>query len=187
MSSTRFKDCALLLIDLQTQWTKPCINGDFPDLAVNTKKLVKFARQNGMLVVHIYADYNKEDSLWFDVNDERLDTLRLVNNPPDLDIVKPLQVEKIIHKSTFDGFYKTTLDEYLKSKGISTIYGAGVATLVCVLNTMHGAFIRGYKLNLVKDCCGDSNLNYHDSVSRYYYMFNITNINDNLQPKKSKL
>ena len=190
MSTSRFKDCALLLIDLQTQWTVPCMNGDFPELKDNLQKLVKFARNHGMLVVHIFADYNEQDSRWFDTNDERQNTLKLDVNKPDFDMVKPMKNERTFYKSTFDAFYKTTLHEYLESKGIKTVYGAGVATSVCVLNSMHGAYIRGYKTYIVKDCCADSKREYHDYILERYLinsMLPVANIADNLECRASKL
>ena len=189
MTTSRFKDSALLLIDLQTAWTVPCINGHFPELKNNVPKLVQFARNHGILIVHIFADYNKEDSLWFGINPKRNNTLTLKVNKPDLDLAKPLKNERIFYKSTYDGFYKTTLNEYLRSKGIKKVYGAGVATSVCVLNTLHGAYIRGFKTYIVKDCCADSKREYHDlCIERYQgFMLPIVNIGDGLECKTAKL
>ena len=95
---------------------------------------------------------------------------------PDFEIIKPLRGEKIIKKSTFDGFYETCLHSLLQSNGIESVYGAGVATSVCVLNTLHGAFIRGYKTFFVDNCCGDDSKKLHDLIIRRYVRTNVVNI-----------
>ena len=61
-----FANSALLLIDLQKTWSRSNeVTSLFPNLNDNIKKLVNLARLNGMTVVHIYADYNKDNTMWY--------------------------------------------------------------------------------------------------------------------------
>eukprot|EP00485_Elphidium_margaritaceum_P010963 CAMPEP_0202697312 /NCGR_PEP_ID=MMETSP1385-20130828/10639_1 /ASSEMBLY_ACC=CAM_ASM_000861 /TAXON_ID=933848 /ORGANISM="Elphidium margaritaceum" /LENGTH=67 /DNA_ID=CAMNT_0049353741 /DNA_START=10 /DNA_END=213 /DNA_ORIENTATION=- len=49
---------------------------------------------------------------------------------------------------------------------------------------MHGAFVRGFKTFVVKDCCADSSQQLHDLViDRYWHMLPIRNIADDLKAK----
>eukprot|EP00483_Globobulimina_turgida_P000439 UN00439 len=106
-----FVNSALLLIDVQSSWSRAdAIKRNFPEFASNTRKLVQLARDNNMLVVHLHADYNTDNTEWFDDTKELHTSWMYNNNKPDLQIIKPLPNEKRILKSTFDGFYKTTLD-----------------------------------------------------------------------------
>ena len=157
-------DSALLIVDLQLKWSRDdYIKRDYPNFKENVQKLVDFARRNHMLIIHIYADYNEDDTLWYDKG-----FLPFRDNPPDLDIVQPLEHEKIIHKSTANAFYKTTLDEYLRSKRIRRVYGCGLVTSVCVLNTIHGAYNRGYETFVVGDCCADYPVALHHLIIDRY-------------------
>eukprot|EP00483_Globobulimina_turgida_P008285 UN08301 len=179
-----FENTALLLIDLQQQWTNSIeVEEQFPKLKQNLRKLVAFGRNNNLLVIHIYADYNKEHSLWFD--EEKYSYISYKNNQPDLDLITPRNAEQIFYKSTFDAFYKTTLNAYLRSNNIKKIYGAGLVTSVCVLNTLHGSYINGYKTFIVEDCCGDTKKLWHDSIIEIYsFMMPAVRIKNQLKLSK---
>mmetsp|Transcript_12182 Transcript_12182/g.15207 ORF Transcript_12182/g.15207 Transcript_12182/m.15207 type:complete len:187 (-) Transcript_12182:19-579(-) len=183
-----FQNSALLLIDLQKTWSRASeVTSLFPDLNENVKKLVNLARLNGMTVVHIFADYNSDNTMWYDNTSPRDIPICLKNNMPDYDIVKPIDGEKVIYKPTFDAFYQTTLDEYLKSKGIKNLYYAGLVTSICVFTSMHGGYKRGYKIFAVQDCCADTTKEYHDTtIKRYseYDVFKVVNIKNNLLQSK---
>ena len=69
-----------------------------------------------------------------------------------------LESETVIHKSTFNGFYDTNLDQVLKGKGIKTVMGTGLVVTKCVHQTLFGAFNRGYRTILIQDACGDRSL-----------------------------
>jgi nicotinamidase-related amidase len=48
----------------------------------------------------------------------------------------------------------TALGEYLKAKGLRTLFWAGVNTDQCVLGSLVDAHSKGYDSILVKDICG---------------------------------
>jgi len=58
---------------------------------------------------------------------------------------------KIITKSRGDAFTNPSLQEYLESKKIGTIYITGLAAEFCVDSTIRGAATKGYKVFVVKD------------------------------------
>eukprot|EP00483_Globobulimina_turgida_P001371 UN01373 len=172
-----FVNSALLLIDVQSTWSRAdAIKQHFPEFAANTRKLVQLARDNNMLVVHLHADYSSDNTEWFDDTNALHTAWMYENNKPDLQIIKALPNEKRILKSTFDGFYKTTLDEYLKSKNIENVYFSGLVTSICVINTINGAIKRGYNIFVVEDCCADVQRKYHEATIQSYYGFNFCQI-----------
>lgn len=178
-----FADSALLLVDLQVGWSRSdYVARNYPDFKRNVQDLVQFARKHNMLIVHIYADYNKDNTLWHDKG-----YFPIERNVPDLDIVKPLPNEKIFYKPTYDAFYATTLGDYLRSKGIKNVFGAGLVTGVCVLNTMHGAYIRGFTTFIVRDCCADHPKPLHELIIERYsrnHTWRAVNIRDGLKISK---
>lgn len=58
---------------------------------------------------------------------------------------------KIFTKSKGDAFTNPSLQEYLESKNIGTLYVTGLAAEFCVDNTIRGAAAKGYKVYVVKD------------------------------------
>lgn len=55
-------------------------------------------------------------------------------------------------KRTFDSFYGTQLEILLRSLGIDTLLIGGCNTNTCVLATVFGAYVRGFKAVLLSDC-----------------------------------
>ena len=183
-----FENSALLLIDLQVTWSRgKAVTSSFPGLNDNIRELVRLGRANNMKIIHVYADYNSDNTSWFN-NDNTGDvSISLKINKPDLDIVKPMDGEKIIYKPTWDVFYKTTLDEYLKSQNIKNLYFAGLVTSICVLFSVHGGYKRGYKLFVIDDCCADTKKEFHEwTINRFGSrgMFKVVNVKDNLLVSK---
>ena len=68
--------------------------------------------------------------------------------------LKPEKGEKVIEKNYYSGFYRTSLDAYLKKLKIDTLVIAGVTTHVCPFLTCADAYYRGYNMVALKDCIG---------------------------------
>ena len=68
-----------------------------------------------------------------------------------LEELKPIEGELELTKRGKGSFYATDLDDYLKSKGVSHLFFAGVTTEVCVQTSMREANDRGYECLLVED------------------------------------
>jgi len=106
-------------------------------------QLLANCRAAGVEVVHIRAVYNEQVSPWIrwwrELNPDKKSTV--VESPEEFS--RDLPGEKVIHKSTFDGFMNTELHDYLQSKGITTVVTAGLIATACVLFTTGGAFFRG--------------------------------------------
>jgi nicotinamidase-related amidase len=59
--------------------------------------------------------------------------------------------EPLVHKSYFDSFEDTELETLLAERGVGELVVTGAQTDACVRSTLHGAFVRGYDVTLVKD------------------------------------
>ena len=51
----------------------------------------------------------------------------------------------VISKRRYDGFFQTDLDLTLRELGVDTLIAVGCDTNICVLQTLAGAYFRGYK------------------------------------------
>jgi nicotinamidase-related amidase len=65
--------------------------------------------------------------------------------------IAPEEGDIIIQKTTPDSFFKTTIEQELKGKGIEHLYLVGIQTELCVDTTCRSAFSKGYKVTLVSD------------------------------------
>lgn len=85
-----------------------------------------------------------------------------------------------IDKRTYSGFYNTSLDNFLKYNNVKEVYIAGLVTSICVQHTAADAFFRGYKVNIIENCCADINNEKHENAIKYMknnYSANIVRIN----------
>lgn len=60
--------------------------------------------------------------------------------------LSPLPGEKVIRKNTYDAFFNTDLDEFLRSKSVEQVLVTGVLTQMCCETTARSAFVRGYEV-----------------------------------------
>ncbi len=82
----------------------------------------------------------------------------LVRDTWNSDIVnelKPESADTVIYKSRFSGFYKTELDDKLKSFGLRHLIVTGCTTSVCVESTIRDAMFRDYSPVLLEDCTAE--------------------------------
>ncbi len=59
--------------------------------------------------------------------------------------------EPLVHKSYGDSFEDTDLEDRLAEQRIGRLVVTGAETDACIRSTIHGAFVRGYDVTLVKD------------------------------------
>lgn len=69
---------------------------------------------------------------------------------PDLDVRD--EDYRVGSKRTFDSFFGTQLDILLRSLGVDTLLIGGCNTNTCVLATVFGAYVRGYRSVVLSDC-----------------------------------
>jgi len=72
----------------------------------------------------------------------------------------------VVTKPTFDAFHATDLGARLTSKGITTVYLAGVETNVCVLFTALSALSNGFATTILEDAVGTSRPDLHTPTLR---------------------
>ena len=185
MERKRTSGTALLLIDFQPEWYgESHISQIFPSLAEKTTNLLKFCRETPNIeVIHVRALYSKSTS-W----NKWMDRFQELHSDKQIEIdgrqkVEPFAKEKegerVFLKPTFDAFNGTDIETYLEEKQIERILVAGLLTSVCVQATACSAFLRGYKVDLIEDCCGDRSIDRHEAAIMLYgnYMYRVLDTN----------
>tara|TARA_B100000963_G_scaffold219251_1_gene191190 strand:- start:1777 stop:2298 length:522 start_codon:yes stop_codon:yes gene_type:complete len=162
------ENSCLLVIDIQTDYTYV---HDFDKFRNNIKLLLKQARKTNVPIIFMF-EIDNEKSKWIPFWEE-LHGKRIRDKGIPLSFSKPRENEKVFIKHGFDSFFKTSLQTYLQSLNIKTIYFSGVLTGSCVLNTMFTSYNNGYRNILISNCCSDKNKKRHDDTIKNYknYLF----------------
>ena len=74
----------------------------------------------------------------------------------------------ISEKRRFSAFFKTGIDDQLRTLGCDTVVVVGISTHICVLSTVLDAVSSDFKVILLKDCCAAHAPDIHDCVARIY-------------------
>jgi nicotinamidase-related amidase len=126
---------ALLVIDVQNGVVRGSHDRD--SVVSNVASLVQKARAERVPVV------------WVQHSDEGLargsEDWKYV---PELD---PQESEPLVEKNYGDSFENTSLEDVLADLKVGRLIVAGAQTDMCIRNTLHGAFVRGYDATLVSD------------------------------------
>lgn len=73
-----------------------------------------------------------------------------------------------LRKPVFSAFFKTRLDQWLRSREVTLCAVAGISTHFCVLTTMFDAISHGFKAVLLEDCTAAFNETIHRQVLDVY-------------------
>ena len=105
----------LLCVDLQSCYYQPPVTELFPDLEENVRKVTTFCRESDIKVAHVRQEDVRGVSSWLDWWEElHPDQVDQLGVPTPLQCAKELEDEPVFIKNTFDGFFKTGLDKYLR-------------------------------------------------------------------------
>jgi len=176
-------ETALVVIDMQNDF---CAEGGYLhnkfgrdmspnlDLADRIMAMVEAAREAGVMVVWVKANYEPQ-YLGAAMNARREPNTICCEGGSwggDFFKVSPLEGEPVIEKYCYNGFLKTNLDETLQAQNIKNLVLTGVATNVCVESTLREAFFRGYFVIMPEDLCASGTPEFQqasiDSVRRSY-------------------
>ncbi len=75
--------------------------------------------------------------------------------------LEPRRREKVLRKTSYDSFYGTDLEEYLRSNNVKDVIIAGVLTNLCCESTAREAFTRGFSTFFVMDATATFNESLH--------------------------
>ena len=109
----------LLCVDVQTCYYKSPVTELFPKLEQNVSKVLAFCRESEIKVTHIRQEDVRGVSDWLEwweeLHPEQVDDLGV---PAPLPCAEELEGEPLFIKNTFDGFFRTGLDKYLRCSSV---------------------------------------------------------------------
>ncbi len=155
---------AVLVIDV-LGGSDGCTPG-LEDMASNSVALVKAARAAGMPAVFTCDAHlpgiDRELELWGE------------HGIAGSEAAKPLAAFKVessdyvLPKRRYDGFFQTDLDLTLRELGVDTLIAIGCDTNICVLQTLAGAYFRGYKTIVPADATATFLIGSQEAALEYF-------------------
>lgn len=168
---------ALLVVDMQNGFASP---GGMLDLAgidvssardviANVAMVCEAARRSAVTVVYLTIGYPADLSTAGGAespNPQKELALCLMRERPELrgklltfgtwdfqivDELAPQPSDTVIVKSRYSGFHGTSLDSFLRSRGIRNLLFVGIASNVCVESTIRDAYFLEYWPVLIED------------------------------------
>jgi ureidoacrylate peracid hydrolase len=133
------------------------------------KKLLQAAREASLQVVYLVMGYDAELTTSGgpeSPNWHKELALLLMRKQPELrgkvltqgqwdweivDELRPQPGDLVVNKTRYSGFCGTPLDSLLRTRGIKTLFFAGIATNICVESTLRDAFFLDYWPVLLRD------------------------------------
>jgi nicotinamidase-related amidase len=76
--------------------------------------------------------------------------------------------DEVLRKRRFSAFFKTDLDQTLRTRRVDTVLVAGIATNFCVLATALDAVCHDFHAVLVEDACAAAKPEWHDATLSCY-------------------
>ena len=87
---------------------------------------------------------------------------------PDLE---PQPSDIILEKRRFSAFFKTDLDQTLRTLGVDTIIVTGITTEVCVLITVMDGLSHDFSVIILEDCSASRKKEFHQGCLSLYRDF----------------
>ena len=144
-------------------------------LLKHAQALLNWAREKGLAVLHFVYSFRKDFS---DVpaNSSLYRVLKEAGafvvgswGAQIIESVQPMESERVIAKPRIGAFVGTSLDEFLRSRGIETLILGGLTTNWVIESTARQAIDLGYHLVAVEDCMASFSRELHDFAIRQIY------------------
>lgn len=146
------QNCAILVVDMLNDFFKDggamvLEGGDI--LYEPIERLTSTARRLEMPIFWLNQTLRPDDSLF------KKRVVHCLEGSWGVGIVDDLTVaasDIVVPKRRYSGFFQTSLDLYLRERGIQQVIVTGVVTNICVRSTVNDAFFLGYDVFVPEEC-----------------------------------
>ncbi|MFW6321728.1 MAG: cysteine hydrolase family protein [Halohasta sp.] len=152
---------ALVVVDMQNGFCHPdgSLYAPGSEAAIEpVGELVDRAHDAGVQVIYtrdVHPPEQFDDAHYYDEFDRWGE--HVLEGSWEAEIVEELPVEEedhVVVKHTYDAFYRTELEGWLRAHGIKTLLLCGTLANVCVFHTAGSAGLRDFKPVVVEDALG---------------------------------
>lgn len=153
---------ALIVIDMLKDFTDKngalYVGPTVDKIVPVVKEKIERARERGDLVIYLTDNHKPNDKEF------ELFPKHAVKGSPGAQVIpelKPERGDKVIPKTRFSGFHRTTLEKVLKENKIKHVEVSGVCTSICVMDTVGGLRDRDYAVTVDKKAVADFDQRMH--------------------------
>jgi len=132
----------------------------------NLQILLKRGREKEIPVIFACDSFLQEDFIFR--GRMKPHSLRGTEGSEVIDGLKPEPMDLILPKRRFSAFFKTDLDQTLRTLGVDTIVVTGLTTEVCVLMTAMDGLCNDFSAIILEDCCASRSKELHQSCLNLY-------------------
>jgi len=158
------KKCALLVVDMLNYFASPDGRVYLPSTEAIIPKiamLLEHWRRIGGIVIFTRHCHKGSDDLGM-LGRFFKDFIRCGKKESEIiPELSPRPGEKVVRKNTYDAFYNTDLEEFLKIRSVEQILVTGILTQMCCETTARSAFVRGYEVHVPADALTTSSEELH--------------------------
>lgn len=142
---------AVLVIDMINDFVTGVFKSDrAAKIIPNIKRLLKFARKQGIPIVYATDAHLPNVDTEFEVWGPH--AVKGSWGAEIIDELKPEKGDFRVFKRKYSAFQGTDLDMLLRELKVDTLILTGVVTDICIQHTAADAFFRGYKIIVPEDC-----------------------------------
>ncbi len=162
---------ALLIIDMLNDFVREGAPLEVPstrEVIPVIQEEIKRAREKGIPIIYICDAHDPDDpefKIWPPHAVKGTEGARII------DELAPEEGDIIVEKTTYDGFYRTNLEEILKELKVDTLRFTGCVTHICILYTAASARLRGFNIRIIEK--GVAPLSMEDHICALRQMKNV--------------
>jgi nicotinamidase-related amidase len=133
------------------------------------QRLLKESRKRKIPIIFACDSFMEGDFIF--KGKMKAHSLRGTKGSEVADELKPEPTDMVLPKRRFSAFFKTELDQTLRTLGVDTIVVTGITTEVCVLMTAMDGLCHDFSVILLEDCCASRNRETHQGCLNLYRDF----------------
>jgi nicotinamidase-related amidase len=137
----------------------------------NLQKLLEESRQRRFPIVFACDSFLEGDFIF--KGRMKVHSLRGTKGSEVADELEPEPTDIILPKRRFSAFFKTDLDQTLRTLGVDTIVVTGITTEVCVLMTAMEGLCHDFSVILLEDCAASRSRDFHQGCLNLYRDFTL--------------
>jgi len=133
------------------------------------RDLLAESRKRGFPVIFACDSFLKDDFIFR--GKMKIHALRGTPGSEPVEELEPGPTDIVLPKRRFSAFFKTDLDQTLRTFGIDTIVVTGITAEVCVLMTAMEGLCHDFSAILIEDCTASKSKEMRDSCLNLYRDF----------------
>ncbi|MBM4340175.1 MAG: cysteine hydrolase [Deltaproteobacteria bacterium] len=137
----------------------------------NMLRLLKESRERNIPVIFACDSFIEGDFIF--KGKMKQHSLRGTKGSEVADELDPRPTDILLPKRRFSAFFKTDLDQTLRTLGVDTMIVTGITTEVCVLMTAMDGLCHDFSVILLEDCCASRSKEIHRECINLYQDFSL--------------